>query len=970
MAINTQRLLPPSKKSSSSALSLTGSFGLSLQKKSKNSKAIEKLYKNKSNESLSIVKRSLVDVDSILKSVVSEEKLGQIQKNIQERKKQSEERETKLEAPKEYKKFNLPKVSIPGSSFLDRIKRFLFFTALGWLFTKFQSELPRLIGIVKIITPIYGVVENIFKFILSSVVSFIERGYDTYDKFRTIVKNVGGEKAQEEFDKLSSRLNEYINYILIGGMALSGSINTFAKNARNYKPPSPAVGAGAAAASSVGSSRRPRVTTSGGGVAGRPDIRNPLRQRPIVTTGSSGVRAIAGRQAVRQLLRIARTPLSGTPIIGGLLEFGLSWALGEPVGKAAFRGIGTLLLGTVGSLIMPGFGTFLGGWAGAELAGKLYEVLFENKSPSKVQKNSRGGKIKRYAKGGQILGTGGRTLTSKKSVRTRFSSQQLSPGKDVGGIGVIKRLYPDPASPMTLIEWKNSGMSGTYQDYLEQKKTEPKKASPYQALTDVRNTLATIPYGIGVAMSAAIDAALGQNISNSTISSITDGIQQILDYSSTNSQFNNPYAIRNAGFNPNRTGGIGDKKSQINLKKIIGNEIKQKISSALMYVQKQLMLAKERKIDEGADLLNAAFGGNIKVSSDSPDFWLLVIASMFENSHPQGAADVAQAIYNRVSLPGWPKSIRGVILQPGQFQPVRDYGGVSEWSKISSKQSAISFAKKYKGYGNNAVERIAATLLNKSYQEKARTFVGPRDNFRSDSYEQSVNDLDNSTEVSRHGHTFGFEPGGANIGRFKSRQLAAAEVNKQIISGKVEEMAATNQYGPYIRDERGTKLAGDLGDFMKAWGGVPGSIWQHSRHGGQKYRDYPSYHNVDRAIDLGANANEQGPILKKIQEFNRLKGIRPVQVLHAGNDPSGKHDNHVHVAYKGGGVIPKQNERNDLKSLSSYPSYSDEGGFVIAIQPMIIEKMVPVSSGKNGGTTSFITSGSVNNISIQSLSRG
>ena len=157
---------------------------------------------------------------------------------------------------------------------------------------------------------------------------------------------------------------------------------------------------------------------------------------------------------------------SRLPLLGGLVEFGLSWALGDPVGKAAFRGVGTLLLGAVGSLIMPGFGTFVGGWAGAELAGKLYEILFENKKPqTAVQTQRRGGKIRRYATGGQVVGQQGRTLTTQKRRKKFVTPQTTQPGKDVGGKNKIQKLYPDPSRKLSISEWNLAGHAGTYADY-------------------------------------------------------------------------------------------------------------------------------------------------------------------------------------------------------------------------------------------------------------------------------------------------------------------------------------------------------------------------------------------------------------------------------------------------------------------------------------------------------------------------
>jgi hypothetical protein len=159
----------------------------------------------------------------------------------------------------------------------------------------------------------------------------------------------------------------------------------------------------------------------------------------------------------------------------------------------------------------------------------------------------------------------------------------------------------------------------------------------------------------------------------------------------------------------------------------------------------------------------------------SGDFWLLAVASLFENSNPQGAADVAQAIYNRLALPGWGKTIRDIILSPNQFQPVRQYGGVGQWSKITDRQTAVDFITKH-GKTEDQLNKVVSALQDPAMQSNARQFVGARDNFRADSYERTANHLDDSTEVSRHGHTFGMEAGGANYGAFKAGKLSAGGV--------------------------------------------------------------------------------------------------------------------------------------------------------------------------------------------------
>jgi len=231
MAVNTQKLLPAAKTTSALAKVNVGkifSSSLIKTKKIDTKKLVGPLAKR--DEPGAIV-NTLTDIDTRLKLILGEEQRQQSKKKKEKEKAEFQKAEEKLEAPKEAKKFKLPGLTVPGMSFLDRIKRFLFFTALGWLFTKFQDQLPKLEGVLKTITRVYGIAENIFKFLLGTFVNFIDRGYQTYDKVRDLAKSIGGEKAQQDFDKLSGKLNEYINYVLIGGMALTGAINSFNKAA-------------------------------------------------------------------------------------------------------------------------------------------------------------------------------------------------------------------------------------------------------------------------------------------------------------------------------------------------------------------------------------------------------------------------------------------------------------------------------------------------------------------------------------------------------------------------------------------------------------------------------------------------------------------------------------------------------------------------------------------------------------------
>ena len=103
-------------------------------------------------------------------------------------------------------------------------------------------------------------------------------------------------------------------------------------------------------------------------------------------------------------------------------------------------------------------------------------------------------------------------------------------------------------------------------------------------------------------------------------------------------------------------------------------------------------------------------------------------------------------------------------------------------------------------------------------------------------------------------------------------------------------------------------MAGNLGKYMQSSGAVTGSIWQHPWFGGNTGKHArPDYHGLHRggyAIDLGGYANEQGPILAAVNKFNSMYGLAPKELFYAGNDPTGEHKDHVHVAYAFGAGMP------------------------------------------------------------------
>ncbi len=135
---------------------------------------------------------------------------------------------------------------------------------------------------------------------------------------------------------------------------------------------------------------------------------------------------------VRSLLKFARPVLKRIPIVGALIDFALSVALGENPGRAAFGAIGAALLGTIGTFLGGPIGTFIGGLAGDFAGRQLYDLFF-NKSSSKdvakqqqesavqtgrIDKNNLG-----FNRGGTVPGRGSRNVDSVRAM--------LAPGEEV-----------------------------------------------------------------------------------------------------------------------------------------------------------------------------------------------------------------------------------------------------------------------------------------------------------------------------------------------------------------------------------------------------------------------------------------------------------------------------------------------------------------------------------------------------------
>jgi len=457
MAINTQKFLPSSK-------------GGALAKVAKISKGSVAVISEKSQQNIGIIKVKVIEIDKLLKGTVASQKKALDIKRKEGEKKRFSELETKLETKPKAEKGKIEMPKLPRMGFLDWIKNFIGNIILGYFAVRLVDQLPKLKGVISFIGKASDFVLDIGGKLLDGLVTFIDWGYKAYDATRGFMKNLFGEGGVKQFDQLSGLLNKFLNLAIIVGM-IAASGNGFGGGGRGggsrFKP---------------GQGGRPRVTTSGGRGLNRPDIRNPFRERPTITTGRSGG------------FRLPQLPGTGAKVTGGgkgfRLPSGASKILGVAGKSLGYIALIPLVFDVVGSikdgnykdaartiisggLSMAVFNVVLGASGAAAVAEALFSggtltpvaiatllggaalatgasVGTSYASDELLKKLGLEDKPKRMAGGGTAKGQKRRILNTKKGKYKRKLAPrkpgqiQMQPGADVGGEDKLFGLFDNP----------------------------------------------------------------------------------------------------------------------------------------------------------------------------------------------------------------------------------------------------------------------------------------------------------------------------------------------------------------------------------------------------------------------------------------------------------------------------------------------------------------------------------------------
>jgi hypothetical protein len=739
----------------------------------------------KSIKGIESIKINVIKIEDILKGSLALDKKQLDDKKKATSKKRKDDIETKLETKPNVESGKVKMPSAPRMGILDFIKNFIGNVLLGYFAVRLIKHLPKIMPIVKFLGNAADFIINTGGELLNGLITFAQKGQEAYDKTRGFIKNLGGENFAKGFDKFIGAIDTalFLTTVLAGSMAMEAMSGG---------------GDGGLMKDTVKGEARKSA-----GVFGRGATRAVTRLG-LKTIGKGGTKAILG--AVRPLVRNA-------PLIGGLLEFGISWALGDPLPKAAFRGVGTALLAAVGAAIGGPIGLAIGGYAGGELGGVLYDMFFNNKKPSqksKVQGRAGGG----VTRGGRSRGRVKRTLSKgkykrvlapQKPSKTEFKDKEVK--KSTEELDKTKYFGPILAVSSKIMNKEEP----THRDYQ--------------------------------------NVGLGINLL------IAKGIQD------------------------------GQLKGGIVAKFAGGGLVDPDVLSAA---------------ETGGDISNwvaKTFRGAIETGAQRTMRLMKEMREMEKRKKEKDeGAGGATGDFTPGSVPGGQLTMEQLVgLAKGAGFPTNEAVIMAAIAKGESggNSNAKNFKPPDKSYGLwqiNMIGNLGPARMQEFGLQREDQLFDPVTNAKAAYAIRKSQGLSAWTIYKN--------------GAYKNH-LSAAEAAKNAPSLRTSPSFGSMELGKGYGTE-GSKIAGELGRFMKKKGVVPGSVHRHPEHPPYSLssgHSRNSLHYQGRAIDLGAYANEQGPVLAAVAEFNKLKGVKPVQLYHGGNDPD--HADHVHVAYALGGRVPK-----------------------------------------------------------------
>jgi len=834
-----------------------------------------------SQEKLIEVKRSVIDVEKLMTGIIAFEKKQQDTQRQAREEKRYQRREDQLEKKEIKKQFKLNLPSLPRMGFFDWIKNFVTNTLLGFFAVRLLKHLPKLVGFVSLAASAGEGILNFAGGLLNGVATFVEWGYKAYDATRGFLKQIGGDKTVGLFDKFLDGLDTFL-LLSLGASTLKVGRGLLGKGTKALLAGVIRAGAG------VGS----RLF---GGALDKVRLSRTLeigQLKRVIETQADRIKALnAARRSVapvrqgtaayvkKRTISITRETIPEVARVGG--ERGRE-ILAEAQSAAARRSKGSAL-----ALYDPAVRLGVTSFDDA-----ILDSIEKNPSLSSVEKNrlkaERFEQIQRRKVAADLEFVKKSNIDIDPKLR---ADAELDAALDqlVGGSTPKAPRGPDPTRP------------GLRTDNLfDAIKNTPSRKRSF--LIGAKKFLkgARLPI-IGGLIDFGLSWMLGEPVGRAAFKAIGATL------------FGAVGGLMGGGIASIFTGALaaagGDYLGGLLYDLLFENkQTKNTKTKDYFYAYSSggaVGRGPQKRIKKRREYLSQPSQDPIEPGKD-------VGEKKFEEMFPRGASGFfgigskkdaygyLQAGYNLLSKASLFGPLFGIAIKSllGDKPNSGDYRsasvGLSNWMTSTFGNVAMQ------GYANGGLVGGGMFLDSRQIQRTVESSLEER-------VTREVDDAIN--ELRRR---LGIEDKKEKENeKGKGRGTATGRSNYN------ERGSFSGTGGEMIRSEEATKLAGDLGRFIEsklvsaaqAGGGYTDGdylrITEHPDYGGSFTRDYKSWHNVDRAIDIGAFPHEQQKILDVIEEFNQMRGVTPVELLHAGNDPTGGHNDHVHVAYFKGGSTGK-----------------------------------------------------------------
>jgi hypothetical protein len=880
-----------------------------------------------------IIKKQVIQVEKLVgqknkfKEVAFKKKI-KLKENLRR-----EETEESLEKYKD-RESKIRGFSTPRLGFLDSVKNFLFSVLFGSLALKLLPYLPQLKGLLITTLKVGNFAVEFAGTILNAMVTFIDKVYGIIDFGKQQAKILGGDSGVKNYEKMLGMTNKVINTMVIAGMLFSDLISLKAQ-ADSSQDAIGEIGETVAGEIKKRQGFRASIQAAGRVIGGAARASTVVL---LVGLAASilGELSFQQRKFTKKLendvaYQLKEAESDPNPITRALKLVAYNAALpGLRFFNFVSTGVGTLLdiIGApfryLGELVNLGIMSLTGDAGGIkkqrENLGKL-DARIREQIREVVNTLSLGTLAKEKGSFGSLYGSSATTAMGYASGGAVTRGGQEAIGGVItrtGGKKAISRTFEIPMSPL------NPGASiGGQMKYVDPDTKKPTKSSnietffpnpedsqyinSYEYLTSSYNVVSSGEF-LKPFLQMPIKIIMGNGSSEGDYNSLASSVSNLF------------VTILRRTLVPGTKKSLADELGFVDIFSWARDSIRASMIDPVNQILQSLKEQFALKSGAGPGLVKDAGAGaepgagaegiqDASISAGEMDLFIRMVYAEAGGEGKTGMALVARSILNRAGLiqsgkvgPGTfnakSGSISDVINGRGQFSPITD-GRINQKlsdSQISQAKDAITLAQK--------PSELMTALKSEGLDDASIKKLVASTGFRTGA---AFNDPSQNVNVSKYKNHYFNTAGNRALAVPQSVSISKEESSANM-KGK-ENQIDSGTGGKYGRSVQGTKIAGDLGRYMyQSLKSGPdfSKVTEHPDFGGSFTRSYRSWHNVDRAVDIGGYwPKDQVKILAKVKEFNTKNNVKPVELLYGkpGTPESGSHGDHVHVAYEEGGPV-------------------------------------------------------------------